>query len=607
MHISRGLSQAAALYATAVGVASALPSGAAIVPVDPFPMPPCNGIVIEDAPIRTIQQYMVDGKLTSQDLVNCYLDRIDQTNQYLHSISEINPDALAIAASMDEERTAGNGTIRSPIHGIPFLVKDNFYTDDTHNTSEGTLVLLAGRYSSEATVVTKMREAGAVLLGHSTMSEAADHRALSDYASGYSSRTGQTRNPYNLTQPTAGSSSGSVVAVRSNQVAIALGTETHGSLTHPSGQLGLYTIKSTPGLLSRHGIVTGSYYHDTPGPLARSMSDVAVLMDILKGPDARDNLTFQAAGRYPPTGYTGHLVGQDALKGMKLGIPWSPYWETNGHINSPGNRYVYETSIEALTAAGAEIYNITSNPFAEIANPYGSSHPANIAPEHNHVIAFSTLMAVGYAEWLRNWTFPAGDARQSMSTLADMAAWNDAHNTTTGALGNDTWWWDKETGQSFYDTGVETNGSMGSAFWTAFGWGRFTARDAIDSAHSYVLPNGTVIELDGLLVPNGRDGGQGNACASVPSYAGYPVATVPIGQDNYSTPYGLCIYGRQYGEPKLVEVASAMEDLFRWNARPGWFNYGTAEGPWDDPWPGYTCSEESLEGYGCEDEDGNET
>ena len=147
-------------------------------------------------------------------------------DRLLASISEVNPDALDIAAAMDLERSANR--TRGPMHGIPFVVKDNYYTDDKHNTSEGTLVLLGGRYSSEATVVTKVRAAGGILLGHSTMSEAADHRALAQYASGYSSRTGQGRNPYNLTQSTAGSSSGSVIAVRSNQCAVALGTETHG-------------------------------------------------------------------------------------------------------------------------------------------------------------------------------------------------------------------------------------------------------------------------------------------------------------------------------------------------------------------------------------------
>ena len=187
-----------------------------------------------------------------------------------------------------------------------------------------------------------------------------------------------------------------------------------------------------------------------------------------------------------------------------------------------------------------------------------------------------------------------------MSTLAEMAEWNDAHNETTGALGNNTWWWNSTTGQSFYDDGVATNGTLGTAFWTAFGWGRLTARQAIDSAHVYTFDNGTIVELDGVLVPNGRDGGQGDACAPLPSYAGYPIAAVPIGQDGYSTPFGLCIYGRQYGEAKLVKVASAMEDLFRWNNKPAWHNYETAKGPWDNPWPGYTCSKSSLDRYACD-------
>ncbi|KAK5081250.1 hypothetical protein LTR05_008044 [Lithohypha guttulata] len=565
---------------------------------DPFPLPLCNGVDITDATIDSLQAWMSQGKLTSQALVRCYLARIEQTNRYLASISEVNPDALDIAATMDTERATTGA--RGPMHGIPFVVKDNIYTDDKHNTSEGTLVLLGGRYASEATVVTKMRAAGGVLLGHSTMSEAADHRALSQYASGYSSRTGQGRNPFNLTQSTAGSSSGSVIAVRSNQVAVALGTETHGSLVHPSCQLGLYTIKSTPGLMSRHGVVTGSYYHDTPGPLTRSMKDVAIMLDIMKGIDKYDNLTFEATGRYPADGYTSAVSQKGSLKGVKLGLPWKAYWAANGHVNSPGNREQFNARISELEAAGAEIYNITeTNPFALVTNPYGTGMPNDTLPERNHLIAFSTLMSVGYAEWLRNWTFPGSDERYGMSTIEEMAAWNDANNATTGALGNGTWWWNNVTGQSFYDNAVATNGTLGPSFWAAFGWGRFTARQAIDNAHSYVLENGTVVELDGLLVPNGRNGNQGNACASVPAYAGYPIAQVPIGMDGYSVPFGLCVYGRQYGEAKLVEVASAMEDLFQWNARPLWYNYETAKGPWEAIWPGYTCSRSSLSQYGC--------
>lgn len=187
-----------------------------------------------------------------------------------------------------------------------------------------------------------------------------------------------------------------------------------------------------------------------------------------------------------------------------------------------------------------------------------------------------------------------------MSSIEDIVEWNKAHNDTTGALGNSTWWWDTTSGQTFYDAAVATNGTQGEAFWTAFGFGRFTARQAVDTAHVHKTDNGTFVELDGLLIPNGRAGGYSSACAPIPSYAGYPIAAVPIGLDAYSTPYGMCVYGRQWGEAKLVKVASAMEDLFQWNEKPQWYNIGNAERPWEAPFPGYTCSPDSLERYTCE-------
>ena len=272
------------------------------------------------------------------------------------------------------------------------------------------------------------------------------------------------------------------------------------------------------------------------------------------------------------------------------------------HINAPGVRGQYEKSIQELKDAGAEIYNITKSPFVGVAGKYGTGQPTDIPPEFNHVVVFNTLLAVGYSEWLENWSFPEGDERRGMSTLAEMAEWNRVHNDTTGALGNSTWWWDPATGQSFYDGGVKTNGTQGTDFWTAFGEVRTTSRRAIDNAHAYVLEDGTVVALDGILMPNGRGGNRGNACAPVPSFAGYPIAAVPVGQDGFSTPFGLCVYGRQYGEAKLVKVASAMEDLFRWNEKPHWHNYDTAEGPWELPWPGYSCSDESLDHQACEPE-----
>lgn len=180
-----------------------------------------------------------------------------------------------------------------------------------------------------------------------------------------------------------------------------------------------------------------------------------------------------------------------------------------------------------------------------------------------------------------------------------MAEWNDAHNATTGALGNGTWWYNTITGQDFYDYAIATNGSLGDAFWTTFSWGRRTAQWAIDGGHAHVLEDGTVVELDALLIPNDDTGGGSQACSSIPSYAGYPIAQVPLGQSGYSIPYGLCIWGRQWSEGNLVRVASAIEDLVRWKGVPEWHNYETAPARWQAPWPGYTCSEDSLDNYAC--------
>lgn len=235
-------------------------------------------------------------------------------------------------------------------------------------------------------------------------------------------------------------------------------------------------------------------------------------------------------------------------------------------------------------------------------NPYGFGQPADTPEEYGQLTVYNVLLAVAYGEWLQNWTFPAEDERHGMSSLEEMAKWNIAHNDTTGALGNTTWWFNTESGQDFYDNAIATNGTQGDVFWKAFNWGRQTARSVIDGGHAYVTENGTVVELDGLLVPNSAAGGQDNACASIPSYAGYPIASVPIGQSGYSVPTGICIYGRQYSEAKLVRVASAMEDLFQWNAKPKFHNWETAEGPWEAAWPGYTCSTASLDRYACDAE-----
>jgi amidase len=239
----------------------------------------------------------------------------------------------------------------------------------------------------------------------------------------------------------------------------------------------------------------------------------------------------------------------------------------------------------------------------DIASPYGFGQPASTPDEFGQLQVFTTLMDVGYASFLQNWTFPEGDERRGMSTLKEMAAWNDANNSTTGALGNNSIWRNPTSGQDFYDMAIETNGTLGESFWAAFGWGRLNARRAIDDGLVHVAENGTAIAMDGLLIPNGDNGGFDNPCASIPSYAGYPVASVPIGQSGYSVPFGICIYGTYFGEAKLIKVASAMEDLFKWSSTPMYYNYEvgveTPDTLKEAPYPGFACSEDSLELYGC--------
>ncbi|KAI1251336.1 hypothetical protein MGN70_005904 [Eutypa lata] len=339
--------------------------------------------------------------------------------------------------------------------------------------------------------------------------------------------------------------------------------------------------------------------------MGRSMRDVALLLDVMAGPDRYDNLTWNALGHYSSGGYSSRVVKQDALKGMKLGVPWNPYWSTNPAVNAPDQRVKYEKLLDQLRAAGAELYNLASIPgIASIANPYGFGQPSTTPESHNQLNVYTALLAVAYGEWLPDWTFPAGDSRATnnspLTSLADMAAWNDAHNATTGSLGNSTWWYNTQTGQDFYDMAVATNEGLDDAFWTTRSGRRLTGDGG--SRGAPLTGDGVVVELDALLVPNDDVGGGSQACASIPSYAGYPVAAVPVGQTVYGVPFGLCVWGREWSEAGLVRVASAMEDLFRWEDVPRWHNYETAEGIWEATWPGYACSTDSLDSYACEPE-----
>ena len=283
------------------------------VPVGP------KGLVLEEATVTGLQAGLAAGRWTSTDLVRRYRARIgalDQAGPKLNSVIELNAEALGIAKTLDAERKAGR--LRGPLHGLPVLIKDNIDTADGMKTTAGSLALAeAPRPKEDAFIVRKLREAGAVILGKTNLSEWANLRSTRS-SSGWSGRGGQTRNPYALDRSPSGSSSGSGAAVAASLCAVAVGTETDGSVVSPANANGLVGLKPTVGLVSRSGIIPISHTQDTAGPMARTVRDAAILLGVLAGTDPRDPATREADAKREPD-YT-RFLAEDGLKGARLGV-----------------------------------------------------------------------------------------------------------------------------------------------------------------------------------------------------------------------------------------------------------------------------------------------
>ena len=266
--------------------------------------------------IEALRARMDAGRLTARTLAAACLARvesIDRKGPRIASVIEVNPDALAIAAERDRERRAGH--VRGPLHGIPVLVKDNIATRDRMSTSAGSLALANVPAPRDAFVVAQLREAGAVILGKTNLSEWANFRSTRS-TSGWSARGGLTRNPYALDRSASGSSSGSAAAVAASLAPVAVGAETDGSITSPASKCGLVGIKPTVGLVSRDGIVPIAASQDTAGPMARTVADAAALLSVMAGPDPRDAATREAKFERD---YTRFLV-RDGLRGARIGV-----------------------------------------------------------------------------------------------------------------------------------------------------------------------------------------------------------------------------------------------------------------------------------------------
>ena len=336
-------------------------------------------IPMEELTVSGIRRMLENGQVTSRELVLNYMERIariDKSGPMLNSVLELNPDALYIAEAMDRERAKGK--VRSPLHGIPILLKDNINTRDKMRTSAGSLALADNFAPYDAFIVTRMRRAGLVIMGKTNMTELANWMSY-HMRNGYSSRGGQAIHPYNPEGDVWGSSSGSAVAVSANLCALAVGTETDGSIIWPSHMNGTVGIKPTRGLVSRHGIIPICTAQDTAGPMTRTVADAAALLNVLAGEDEEDPSTWC---RDIPRDYTDYLDA-DGLRGLRLGINRGYYDDF-----SEEQKAVAEGAYRVMERCGAILVQDTNLPhlrsdssillyeFKMCLNAYLSTNPA---------------------------------------------------------------------------------------------------------------------------------------------------------------------------------------------------------------------------------------
>jgi amidase len=482
---------------------------------------------LEEATIGQLQAEMGEGRLTARELVERYATRIeslDRGGPRINSVLELNPDAIEIAGRLDRERRRDGP--RGPLHGIPVLVKDNIDTHDRMMTTAGSLALVGPPPSRDATVVARLRLAGAVILGKANLSEWANFRSTGS-SSGWSARGQQCRNPHVLDRSPCGSSSGSAAAVAAGFCAASLGTETDGSIVCPAGACGVVGIKPTVGLTSRVGVVPISHSQDTVGPFGRTVADAAALLGALVGVDALDATTAASARRFP----TDHvsLLDAAALRGARIGVA-----RTSGFGTSARTDAIVEEAIETMRAAGAVVVD-----------------PANIPTAGQ--LGEATEEAVLLFEFKHDLNaYLATRTGVPVKTLADVIAFNEAHAPAELAY----------FGQELFLRAEATTGLDDPSYLSALEQSRRLSREqGIDAVMDQ-------LQLDALVAPTAGpaapidlvNGGGGSAISSSTpaAQAGYPLVSVPAGS-TFDLPVNVTFMGRAFSEPRLIALAFAFE------------------------------------------------
>lgn len=523
MHLNRRRFIRDAMVAGAVLAAWRTPLGAGT--VKPEPLVAGGKFPWLEATIDQLQAAMGRGELTAVALTQAYLDRIaaiDQAGPALRAVIEVNPEALAIAAQADRDRVAGR--VLGPLHGIPVLVKDNIDTADRLRTTAGSLALLEAKPARDATVVTRLRAGGAVLLGKTNLSEWANFRSTRSI-SGWSGRGGQTRNPYALDRNTSGSSSGSAAAVAANLCAVAVGTETDGSIVSPASVCGLVGVKPTVGLISRAGIIPISASQDTAGPMARTVRDAALLLGVLASADARDAAT-QARPADLPTDYTADLE-RPALTGARLGV------FRDGMALTAKTEAVLAAAIAALRAAGAEVVD-----------------PVEIAGQKELGDAEFEVLLYEFKDGL-NAYFASLGPEAPIKSLEALIAFNRAH------ADREMPYFGQELLEQAQAKGPLTDQAYRDALATCRRLARTEGIDAALAKHSLdalvTLTNGPAWLID----PVNGDSYTGGS-SSLAAVAGYPSVTVPAGHI-MGLPVGLSFTGKAWSELALLQLAADFE------------------------------------------------
>ena len=489
---------------------------------------------LDDVTISGLQEKMKSGELTSRSITEKYLARIeaiDGRGPSLKSVIEVNPDALSIAESLDKERKE-KGT-RGPLHGVPVLIKDNIDTADRMATTAGSLVLVGSKPLKDSFVAARLREAGAVILGKTNLSEWANIRS-SHATSGWSGRGGLTKNPYALDRNPSGSSSGSAVAVAASLCAAAVGTETDGSIVSPATANGIVGIKPTVGLLSRSGIIPISHTQDTAGPMARTVTDAAILLGVLAGIDPEDKITAESRGK-AATDYT-KFLDPKGLRGARIGVV-RKYFGSYESVAS-----VMNNALDVLKSLGATVVD-----------------PANIETIGKFDDTELTVLLYELKAGLSAYLARLGPSAP-VHSLKEIIEFNDRN---------------KEKEMPYF--GQDT-------FLKAEAKGPLTSKEYLDALHKdFQLSRTEGIDvvmdkhkLDALVAPTG-----GPACvtdllngdhmfsdsSTAAAVAGYPAITVPAGFV-FGLPVGISFFGRAWTEPILIKLAYAFEQATNARRQP---------------------------------------